>query len=87
MSQVMVVDDNDMVKNPSHEIEQGAGGMWWGSVFEEVVGTEVGRYPMHGNQGDQYTVILPNSTDSYPGTILQHNLWLWGLRMVRVPHK
>ena len=29
MSQVMVVDDNGMVRNPSHEIEQGAGGTWW----------------------------------------------------------
>lgn len=52
MSQVMVIDDNGVVKNPSHEIEQRAGGTWWGNVFEDVVGTKVGRYPVQGNQGD-----------------------------------
>lgn len=48
MSQVMAIDDNEVVKNPSHEIEQRAGGTWWGNVFEDVVG----RYPVQGNQGD-----------------------------------
>lgn len=52
MSQVMVIDDNGMVRNPHHGIEQRAGGTWWGNVFEEVVGTKVGRCLVCGNQGD-----------------------------------